>query len=125
MKQRPTAITARFQMINRTGTIADSEIPNPSLTLARPSLSVVARRSGEKLMLSHFRVEKAAHCIELAEVECENSHCLNSMGLGLENCDSGCYWQPEITGLSRQILPQAPAPKPGLTWILSLLQADP
>ena len=55
-------------------------------------------------VLPSFRVKKAAHCIELAEVKSENLHVVCPLGFGVEFCDSGCLRQPKITGLSRQIL---------------------
>ncbi len=59
----------------------------------------------EKGMLPSFCVKKAAHCIELAKVKSENFHVEFVLRVwGCHICDSGCYWQPKITGANRQIL---------------------
>ena len=68
----------------------------------------------DKLVLSRFCVEIAAHSVELTEVECENLHCRLSVGLGLVSVTRS----HRDHGSESPVLAKTPAPNLGLTWIL-------
>ncbi len=71
----------------------------------------------KKRVFSSFGVEKAAHGIELTEVESENFHSYCPLGLGLEIETDVCA--SELGSESPDFIRKAPTPNPGLTWILS------
>jgi hypothetical protein len=73
------------------------------------------------VLFSGIRVKQAADRLEFGQDKCDHFHDRNlSWVWSWQDCDSGRFQRPEITGYSRQILfRRAPAPKPGLTWILS------
>ena len=62
--------------------------------------------SGKKLVFTSFRVEKAAHRLELAEIQSENFHvpCSLFLGFGVGLNVTVLRTQPRSRVLSRQIL---------------------
>ena len=74
----------------------------------------------EEGMFSSFCVEKAAHRIELSEVECENFHSCFVLWFWGWNFVSDCSRGNHHHGFeSPDFIPTAPSPNPGHTWILS------
>ena len=85
-----------------------------------PSLSI--GRRCEEFSLASFRVEKAAHRIELAEVKSENLHVLNVLEVwGGTNVTVVVNATQDHGSESPDFIRMAPTPNPGLTWILSSL----
>lgn len=77
-------------------------------------------RSVQKRVLSGFGVEKAAHGIELTEIQSENFHSTCVLWVWGRNFETGITVPASPVRVAR-FYSKAPTPNLGLTWILSCI----
>lgn len=100
------------QIVDRTGGAGCFHDDEVDLVFLEDRLEVVSiRGSVKELVLSGFRVEKAANCVEFSEVKCENINNFESMVVVSGNV----LWQlslarHEISGMSRRFYTNGPHP---------------